>query len=66
VAAALKQKYRSLKEQGFQPDDIFGELIFFVMGDATEDDLGLYKAAEVIVSYFFHTCDVFEGVPQSA
>lgn len=68
IAQALRDEYRALHTQGFAPDDIFGFLLAFVLGKnrVKNPSPAEQVAAQAILSFFFHTCDVFEDVPTEA
>jgi hypothetical protein len=60
ITSAIKQLYRDRRAQDQSPDDIFWGLI----RDVTPPRAGEAKryACTVLISYFFHACEVFERV----
>ncbi len=59
----MRAKYQELKELGYEPDEIMGEMHKFVGGGA---DAKTNAASYVILAYYFDACDIFENVPEAA
>lgn len=61
IQAEMRAKYLELKEFGYDPDEIMGELLIFCGGGKTAT---VSAAAYVTVAYYLDACDIFENVPQ--
>ena len=61
IQAQMRAKYLELRDLGYDPDEILGELLLFCGGEGTSS---VAAAAYVIVAYYLDSCDVFENVPQ--
>ncbi len=62
TAAAFKEQYFSLRDQGLTPDEIFQDLFIYVVGNKAPHPT-LMTSAYTVLSYFFQTCDIFEEPP---
>jgi hypothetical protein len=62
IAEGFRLKYAAVKESGATPDDIFHVLWNFAGGNhfTTPPQVA---AVTAILSFFFHSCDIFENVP---
>ena len=58
----MQEKYIELRELGYFPDEIMGEMLKFCGGDGTPTT---NAAAYVILTYYFDACDIFENVKDS-
>jgi len=67
IADSLRKRYDALKSEGFDPDYIYTLLLAYVLGEhrITHPRPAEQVAAQAIVSYFFHSCDIFEDKPPS-
>jgi hypothetical protein len=67
IADSLRKRYTILKSEGFDPDGIYTLLLAHVLGEhrVTHPRPAEQVAAQAIVSYFFHSCDIFEDQPLS-
>lgn len=66
IAEALKSRYAVLREEAFEPDDVFSKLYSFVAGEQRIKDISSseHVMTQAILSYFFNSCDIFEDKPQ--
>lgn len=62
TAAAFRERYENLREQGLTPDEIYEELFAYVAGNRRLDSI-MQTSVYTILSYFFETCDIFEEAP---
>jgi hypothetical protein len=62
TAAAFKTRYLELRDICASPDEIFQELVAYVVGNKLPNSIRL-TSAFAILSYFFQTCDIFESPP---
>ncbi|HEY0512922.1 MAG TPA: ABC-three component system protein [Thermoanaerobaculia bacterium] len=62
VAAAFRERYEELRNEGLPPDDILGGLQRFVAGE--NGFIPSQQAATLaILAYFFEACEIFERPP---
>lgn len=64
TAAAFKEKYLSLIPLDLTSDEIFQELLVYVIGNMVPAP-ALYTSAYTILSYFLQRCHIFEEPPDS-
>jgi hypothetical protein len=64
MADGFTQRYKALSADGFEPDQIFGQMVIFAGG--TMEDTERNAAALAIVAHFFSTCEIFERPPEEA
>jgi len=64
IAEAFRKKYADSKESGLNPDDVFHEMWNFAGGNHFTSPPQI-AAVTAILSYFFHSCDIFENVPET-
>jgi hypothetical protein len=57
TAAAFRERYQELQSLGLAPDEIFQELLVYVIGNRLPDPTTL-TSTYTILSYFFQTCDI--------
>jgi len=57
----MRSKYEELRDLGYTPDEIMGEMRNYVGADGNPT---VNAAAQVIVTYYFDACDIFENVPE--
>lgn len=62
VAAAFKEKYLELRGRRLAPDEIFQELLVYVIGNMAPT-AEVWTSAYTILSYFFGKCHIFEEPP---
>ena len=62
LASAFAAQYRTLREVGHEPDDIFHHLTCFV-GGGYQQSPRHQGAIYCILAYFFERCDIFEAPP---
>jgi hypothetical protein len=62
AAVAFRERYNELKVADLAPDDIFHELLIYVVGNRLPDAY-LLTSAYTVLSYFFQTCDIFDSAP---
>ena len=62
VAAAFKEKYLELRDLGLIPDEIFQELVVYVIGNMVPT-AEVWTSAYTILSYFLEKCHIFEEPP---
>lgn len=60
LAQSFREKYRTLKDSDFTPNEIFDELRKFTGGDYFQKAPKL-AAVLAVLSYFFERCDIFEN-----
>ena len=60
LAQSFREKYKSLKNTDYTPDEIFDELRKFTGGDYFQEAPKL-AAVLAVLSYFFERCDIFEN-----
>lgn len=65
IAEAFRNKYASVKEAGENADDIFHVLWDFAGGNHFSTP-PQFAAVTAILSYYFHSCDIFENVPKTS
>jgi len=63
IAEAFRQRYKELKALNLEPDEIFGYLHQFA---GLQGDPRRQAAVFAVMSYFFHTCDIFEDPSDEA
>jgi len=63
IAEAFRIKYAAVKESGENADDIFHVLWDFAGGNHFSTP-PQFAAVTAILSYYFHSCDIFENVPK--
>ena len=63
IAEAFRIKYAAVKESGENADDIFHVLWDFAGGNHFTMPPQI-AAVTAILSYYFHSCDIFENVPK--
>jgi len=65
TAAEFRERYQELQTAGLglSPDEIFQELLVYVIGNRLPDPTTL-TSAYTILSYFFQTCDILEEPPE--
>jgi hypothetical protein len=62
VAAAFRQRYQELRNEGRAPDDILAMLQRFIAGNAVPSPA--HQAATLaILAFFFEACEIFERPP---
>lgn len=62
LALAFGDQYRSLRDAGYERDDIFHGLTRFVGGDY-QQSAAHQAAIYCVLAYFFDRCDIFETPP---
>lgn len=65
VANAYKQRYRTLRDAGHDPEEIYDALVTFTLSEVRSSS-SREAAAQVVLSYFFFSCDIFEDAPVPA
>lgn len=65
IAEAFRNKYSAIKESGESADDIFHVLWDFAGGNHFSAP-PQFAAVTAILSYYFHSCDIFENVPETS
>ncbi len=64
IAEGFRRKYAAVRESGMGPDDIFHVLWNFAGGNHFTTPRQV-AAVTAILSYYFHSCDIFENVPEA-
>lgn len=64
IAEGFRRKYAACRLSGMSPDDIFATLWNFAGGNHFTGPIQL-AAVTAVLSHFFHTCDIFENVPET-
>lgn len=64
VAAAFKERYLELHELGLTPDEIFQDLLVYVIGNMVPTT-EIWTSAYTILSYFLEKCHIFEEPPDN-
>lgn len=62
VATAYKEKYRALRDAGLDPEEVYDALVAFTLSEVRSSS-SREAAAQVVLSYFFFSCDIFEDSP---
>jgi len=62
LAMSFREKYKSLSQEKFTPNDIFDELRIFAGGNSSTAEGQVSTLA--VLSYFFERCDIFENAPE--
>lgn len=63
TATAFRERCQELQVLGLTPDEIFQELLVYVIGNRLPNQTTL-TSTYTILSYFFQTCDIFEEPPE--
>lgn len=61
MADGFRDRYRTVVEDGAEPDAAFGKMLRFAGGGST--DPGRDAAALAVVAHFFSTCEIFNRPP---
>ncbi|QDV81348.1 ABC-three component system protein [Planctomycetes bacterium TBK1r] len=64
IAEGFRRKYAACRESQMASDDIFGSLWDFAGGSHFTTPTQ-HAAVTAVLSYYFHSCDIFENLPES-